>query len=71
MMDESARLLVFQQQIEMESDGKISVFGSSVNETIRACLLNGISKKADKAKADFKVPDKRYQAPSVDDDERL
>jgi hypothetical protein len=59
MMDESARLLIFQQQLEKESDGKLSFFGLSVNETIRTCLLNGMSKKADKAKVDFKVPDKR------------
>jgi hypothetical protein len=59
MMDEASRLLVFQQQLEKESDGKVTFFGLSVNETIRTCLLNGMSKKADKAKADFKVPDKR------------
>jgi vacuolar protein sorting-associated protein 16 len=59
MMDESARLLVFQQQLEKESDGKLSFFGLSVSETIRTCLLNGMSKKADKVKVDFKVPDKR------------
>ncbi|KAJ7269847.1 vacuolar assembling sorting protein VPS16 [Mycena rebaudengoi] len=60
MMDESARLLTFQQQLERESDGKIIFFGLSVNETIRTCLLNGMSKRADKVKSDFKVPDKRF-----------
>jgi hypothetical protein len=60
MVDEGTRLLVFQQQLEKETEGKISFFGSSVNETIRTCLINGMSKKADKAKTDFKVPDKRY-----------
>jgi hypothetical protein len=60
MMDESARLLTFQQQLEKESDGKIIFFGLSVNETIRTCLLNGMSKRADKVKSDFKVPDKRF-----------
>lgn len=59
-MDESARLFTFQQQLEKEADGKISFFGLNVNETIRTCLLNGMSKRADKVKADFKVPDKRY-----------
>lgn len=59
-MDESARLLAFQQQLEKETDGKITFFGLSVSETIRSCLLNGMARRADKAKSDFKVPDKRY-----------
>jgi hypothetical protein len=59
MMDESARLLSFQQQLEKETDGKIAFFGTSVNETIRICLLNGMSRRADKIKSDFKVSDKR------------
>ena len=60
MMDESARLLAFQQQLEQEVSGKVNFFGMSVNETIRACLLNDLPKRADKVKSDFKVPDKRY-----------
>lgn len=60
MMDESARLLAFQQQLEKEADGKVSFFGLSVDDTITTCLLNGMSKRADKVKSDFKVPDKRY-----------
>jgi hypothetical protein len=59
MSDEAIRLLTLQQQLEKETDGKISFFGLSVNETIRMCLLNGMSKKADKIKSDLKVPDKR------------
>jgi vacuolar protein sorting-associated protein 16 len=59
MMDESARLLTVQQQLEKESDG-ITFFGLSVSETIRTCLLNGMSRRADKTKSEFKVPDKRY-----------
>jgi vacuolar protein sorting-associated protein 16 len=59
MTDEAIRLLTLQQQLEKETDGKISFFGLSVNETIRTCLLNGMSKKADKIKSDLKVPDKR------------
>jgi hypothetical protein len=59
MVDDSAKLLTLQQQLEKETDGKITFFGLSVNETIRTCLLNGMSKKADKTKTDFKVPDKR------------
>jgi hypothetical protein len=60
MTDESARLLTFQLQLEKEADRKITFFGLSVTETIRTCLLNGMSRRADKVKLDFKVPDKRY-----------
>jgi len=61
MMDEYSRLLVFQQTLEKESTDKIEFFGLSVDETIKKCLLNGMSKRADKLKSDFKVPDKRYE----------
>lgn len=57
--DEYSRLLAQQQQLEKEADGKIAFFGLSVNETIRTCLINGMAKRADKVKSDFKVPDKR------------
>uniref|UniRef100_A0A0W0FT65 Putative vacuolar protein sorting 16 isoform 1 n=1 Tax=Moniliophthora roreri TaxID=221103 RepID=A0A0W0FT65_MONRR len=60
MVDESARLLTTQQQLEAEADGKITFFGLSVNETIRTCIINGMMKRADKLKSDFKVPDKRF-----------
>ena len=59
-MDESARLLAMQQQLEKESDGKVKFFGQSVSQTIRTCLMSGMSKKADKVKSEFKVPDKRW-----------
>ena len=58
-MDDNIKLLTFQQQLEKEADGKIAFWGQSVNETITTCLKNGMSKKADKVKNDFKVPDKR------------
>ncbi|KAF9239872.1 vacuolar assembling sorting protein VPS16 [Melanogaster broomeanus] len=48
MMDESVRLLAMQQQLEKDCDGKTKFFGTSVSETIRNCLMNGMSKKADK-----------------------
>ena len=60
MMNESVRLLALQQQFEKDSDGKIKFFGQSVSETIRTCLMNGMSKKADRIKSEFKVPDKRF-----------
>ncbi|KAF7426120.1 hypothetical protein PC9H_008486 [Pleurotus ostreatus] len=60
MMDESVRLLNLQMQLEQETDGKITFSGLSVNDTIHTCLVNGMAKRADKVKSDFKVPDKRF-----------
>jgi hypothetical protein len=62
MMDESVRLLTLQQQLEQDAKGAVAFAGLSVDGTIHACLLNNMSKKADKIKADFKVPDKRCAA---------
>ena len=59
MMDENAKLFALQQQLEKDAEGRINFFGLSVNETIRTCLVNGMSKKADNVKDTFKVPDKR------------
>ncbi|KAG6849371.1 hypothetical protein H0H93_009065 [Arthromyces matolae] len=60
MMEESMRLLTLQQQLEAETVQKVDFFGASVNETMRLCILNGLSKRADKIKSDFKVPDKSF-----------
>lgn len=65
MMDEYGRLLAFQQTLEKENADKIEFFGLSVDETIKKCLLNGMSKRADKLKSDFKVSDKRFRNPST------
>jgi len=43
---------------------KILFFGLSIDETIKKCLLNGMSKCADKLKSDFKMPDKSYDIES-------
>lgn len=59
-MDESMRLLAMQQQLEKDSDGKVKFFGQSASQTIRTCLINGMSKKADKVKSELRVPDKRW-----------
>jgi len=59
MTDDNAKLLALQQQLERDAEGRISFFGLSVNETIRTCLINGMSKKADNVKDTFKVPEKR------------
>lgn len=60
MMDDYHKLLSAQHQLDMETEGKISFLGQSLNETIRLCILNGMSKRADKLKSDFRVPDKRF-----------
>ncbi|CBQ68702.1 related to vacuolar protein sorting 16 [Sporisorium reilianum SRZ2] len=60
LVDEQIRLLAFQQALEKE-DGHCSQFaGLSLNETIRQLLFRNMSKKAEKLRSDFKVPDKRY-----------
>ena len=58
MVDDQIKLLALQQTLEQESLGK-SFVGLSINETIRACLVGSLSKRADKVRSDFKVPDKR------------
>ena len=60
MMDESARLLAFQQILEKDTDGKVTFFGLSINDTIIKCITSGLPKRADKLRADWKVPDKRF-----------
>ena len=58
MTEEHVRLLSLQQQFEKE-DNSVALVGKSINETIRTCIMNGMSKRADKVKSDFKVPDSR------------
>ncbi|GJJ15006.1 hypothetical protein Clacol_009278 [Clathrus columnatus] len=60
MMEESVRLLTYQQQLEKETPNFGPFIGLSINATIKNCILNGMPKKADKVKGDFKVPDKRF-----------
>lgn len=59
-MDDSVRLLAFQQLLEKDTDGKVKFVGASINETIIKCITNGLHKRVDKARADWKVPDKRF-----------
>jgi hypothetical protein len=60
MTDESARLLAFQQMLEKDTDGRVNFVGVSINETIVKCITAGLHKRADKTRADWKVPDKRF-----------
>lgn len=61
IMDEAYRLLSLQQTIEKESEpgSGVHVVGLSVNETMSVLLKKGLAKKADRVRADFKVPDRR------------
>lgn len=59
MMDESLKLLAFQQQLEKDVEGEVTFVGLSVTQTIRACIIAGLLKKAERLRSDFKVPDKR------------
>ncbi|KPV75550.1 uncharacterized protein RHOBADRAFT_26893 [Rhodotorula graminis WP1] len=68
MVDDHVRLLVAQESLEQDapvasssSPATVKTFvGLSLSETLRQCLLAGMDKRADKLRAEFKVPDKRY-----------
>ncbi len=60
LVDEQIRLLAFQQALEKEDGHRSQYTGLSLNETIRQLLFRNMSKKAEKLRSDFKVPDKRY-----------
>ncbi|KAF8331517.1 vacuolar assembling/sorting protein VPS16 [Cantharellus anzutake] len=60
MMDEYLKLLAFQQQLEKDLDETKQFVGLSITETIRACIVAGLHKKAERLRNDFKVPDKRW-----------
>lgn len=60
-VEEHLRLLATQQGLVKDAGGAGHQFvGLSVNETIRQCIVAGMKKQADKVKAEFKVPDKRF-----------
>lgn len=60
MMDENLRLLSFQLELEKDVDHKVKFVGLSVSETIKLCLVNGLSKKAERVRKEWNVPDKRF-----------
>lgn len=60
LTDEHVRLLGFQAALEKEEAGRASFVGLSLNETIRQCLVKGNVKRAEKLRADWKVPEKRF-----------
>lgn len=55
-------MLAFQQSLQSEAGPSFAVplVGLSLNETVRQCLINKWPKKADKLRATFKIPDRRW-----------
>ncbi|KAL9934186.1 hypothetical protein V8E36_006642 [Tilletia maclaganii] len=71
LVEEQSRLLGFQAALESEDANSAGIggprfVGLSVNETIRQCLLEGMMRKAEKLRTDWKVPDKRWWQLRVD-----
>lgn len=71
LVDESVRLLSYQQGLEKEDGGRSQWIGLSLNDTIRECLIKGrhggqMAKKAEKLRSDWKVPEKRWWAIKMD-----
>jgi hypothetical protein len=60
MADDAHRLLSLQLAYERELDHKFAFAGLSVNDFILNLLSEGFGKRAEKVRADWKVPDKRY-----------
>ncbi|EJU02203.1 vacuolar protein sorting-associated protein 16 [Dacryopinax primogenitus] len=60
MMDEHSKLLILQQAFEKDADGRVEFIGLSINDTIYKCITTGQSKKAEKVRSDWRVPDKRF-----------
>lgn len=59
MMDESGRLLLLQQELEKDVDGKVPFVGLSVTDTIMLCIQQKLNKRAEKIRSDWKVADKQ------------
>ena len=60
MVDEQIRLINFQLQLEREVEGRIKVYDLNLADTIETCIKNGLNKKAERLKSDFKMPDKKW-----------
>jgi hypothetical protein len=59
MMEESAKLLTLQRELEKETDGKVAFIGLSVADTIMLCIQGGLHKRADKIRSEWKVTEKQ------------
>lgn len=60
MIDDAQRLLSLQIAYERELENKFSFKGLSVDEFIFKLIIEGFSKRAERVRVDWKVPDKRW-----------
>ena len=60
MAEDAKRLLSLQMAYERELAHKFVFAGLSVNDLIYTLLCEGLGKRAEKVRADWRVPDKRY-----------
>ena len=59
MAEDAKRLLALQLSYERELEHKFLFAGQSVNDFIFTLLAEGFGKRAEKVRADWRVPDKR------------
>jgi hypothetical protein len=64
MAEDAKRLLSLQMAYERELAHKFTFAGLSVNDFIFTLLCEGLGKRAEKVRADWRVPDKRFVLPS-------
>lgn len=60
MADDAQRLLALQQTYERELDHKFSFTGLTVDDFITHLLVEGLGKRAERVRSEWKVPDKRW-----------
>jgi hypothetical protein len=60
MAEDAKRLLSLQMAYERELGHKFLFAGLSVNDFIYTLLCEGLGKRAEKVRADWRVPDKRF-----------
>lgn len=58
-VDDAARLLALQTAYERELDNKFLFRGLSVNDFAFRLIVEGLNKRAERVRADWKIPDKR------------
>jgi hypothetical protein len=63
MAEDAKRLLALQIAYEKELEYKFQFIGLSVNDFIYTLLSEGFGKRAEKVRADWRVPDKRLVVP--------
>jgi hypothetical protein len=60
MTDDAHRLLQLQSTYEAELEHKFSFVGLSVDEFVSALIREGFSKRSERVRVDWKIPDKRW-----------